>query len=98
MGSLKRYIVEALQRRRNHRPPRNVTLQLFNAVTMQLPSQLDRVTLHFVIKRRALDAEDLGGLLFVAVTLGQRLDDGVALQVVEILDASVRVAFALLQP
>jgi hypothetical protein len=42
-------------------------------------SQLDRVALHLVIKRRTLNAEDLRGFLLVAVTLGERLDDGVAL-------------------
>ena len=49
----------------------------------QLRSQLDRVPLHFVIKRRPLNAEKLRRSLFVTMTLGQRLQYGVTLHVVE---------------
>src|SRR5438105_15329933 len=51
--------------------------------------ELDRVALHLVVKRRTLNAEDLRGFLLVPVALGERRDDGVALHVVEILDAVI---------
>ena len=64
-----------------------------NATTLvtllAIESQLDRVTLHLIVKRRALDAEDLRGFFLVPVALGQRLDDGVPLHVVEALRAAV---------
>src|SRR6266480_173908 len=47
------------------------------------PSNLDGVALHLVIKGRALNAEQLGGFLLVAMRLGKRLEDRLSLDVIE---------------
>ena len=47
--------------------------------------QLDRVTLHFVVESRTLDAEKFCRLLLVAVAFRECLENGVALDVIEAL-------------
>ena len=49
--------------------------------------QLDRVTLHFVVKRRSLDAKKLGRFLLVPMTLRERLKNCVSLHVIQGLHA-----------
>ena len=44
---------------------------------------LNRVTLHFIVKRWPLDPEQLRRLFFVAMGLGQRLQNRFALNVLE---------------
>jgi len=47
--------------------------------------QFDRVTLHFVVESRTLDAEKFCRLLLVAVAFRECLENGVALDVIEAL-------------
>src|SRR5436190_13514855 len=50
--------------------------------------QFDGVTLHLVVERRPLYPQHLGCFLLVSVTLSERLNDRIALHVVQVLDAA----------
>src|SRR5262249_48666631 len=52
--------------------------------------QLDRVTLHLIVERGTLDAEQFGRLFLVAPRFCQRLENGLALQIIESLHAFAR--------
>src|SRR5207302_9632862 len=58
-------------------------------------SELDRVTLQFIIKRGPLNAEKLRGFFLVAVTLRERLKDRVPLDLVQTLHTCARRSTAL---
>src|SRR5438552_12632854 len=61
-------------------------------------SELNRVTLQFIIERRSLNAEKLRCLFLVAVTMRERLKNGVPLDIVQTLHTcSQSAAFRLLQ-
>src|SRR4029077_7265451 len=53
-------------------------------------SQLDRVALHLIIERGAVDAEQFRCLLFIAVAFCKRLNDRGSFDVVECLDPGPR--------
>src|SRR5439155_21354887 len=59
---------------RNARPAKEIHASQLN---------FDGVALHLVIKSRALNAEQLGGFLLVAMRLGKRLENRLSLHVVE---------------
>src|SRR5437764_12152781 len=62
---------------------RRVVPKIWDGTASVPPSNLDGVALHLVIKGRALNAEQLGGLLLVTVCLGQRLKNRLSLHIIE---------------
>jgi hypothetical protein len=52
--------------------------------------QLDRVALHLVVERGALNTEKFRRLFFVPVTFSKRLNNGGSFNIVEALDARTR--------
>src|SRR5437667_2687956 len=52
--------------------------------------QLDRVTLHLIVERGTLDAEQFGCFFLVAPRFRQGLQNGLALQIIESLHAFAR--------
>src|SRR5438105_11434062 len=65
------------------RDDRRVVPKIWDGTASVPPSNLDGVALHLVIKGRALNAEQLGGFLFVTVCLGQRLKNRLSLHIIE---------------